>query len=104
MQQYTHLARAPGEFVEVGTVRPDPRGRLTLAKPKGSTAKVSKVDAYKQLINEDGSILLIPVVEIPVRELWIHQNPEAMASLRRGIEQAERGEGRKLDLSELPDD
>jgi hypothetical protein len=40
---------------------------------------------------EDGKIVLDPLVEIPAREHWIYKNPEAMASLMRGIEDAKKG-------------
>jgi len=32
------------------------------------------------------------VVPIPLRELWLWQNQEAMAAMRFGLEQASRGE------------
>lgn len=113
MRQHTKTARAgPAQapeslhegFKSLGTVRPDPRGRLTLAKSKESVAKMPQATAYQQLVNEFGEILLIPVVEIPLREIWIHQDPEAFASLQRGIGQAARGEIQALDLNDLPED
>jgi hypothetical protein len=49
-------------------------------------------------VNEgsDGTIVLTPVAVIPKRELWLWQNPEALASVRRGLEQSARGEGISL--------
>ncbi|MBW4549554.1 MAG: hypothetical protein KME35_00275 [Aphanocapsa sp. GSE-SYN-MK-11-07L] len=66
-------------------VQPDSRGRLSLgAATKGKSYRVS--------INAAGQILLDPVVTIPERELWLWQNPEAIAAVQRGIEQATAGE------------
>ncbi|HVA48336.1 MAG TPA: hypothetical protein VNH11_18360 [Pirellulales bacterium] len=32
------------------------------------------------------------VLAIPEREAWLYRNPEAMAAVRRGLEQARNGE------------
>ncbi|MBD2385652.1 hypothetical protein H6G32_09580 [Cylindrospermum sp. FACHB-282] len=63
----------------------DNRGRLTL----GSEAKSKK---YRVFINSSGQILLDPVVNIPERELWLCKNPQARASLEKGMQQAAAGE------------
>lgn len=47
---------------------------------------------------EDGKIVLDPLVEIPAREHWIYKNPEALASLIRGIEDAKNGRIVELDI------
>lgn len=36
--------------------------------------------------------------EIPERERWLYENPEALASVQRGLEEARRGE-----YAEAPD-
>ncbi|NJK30565.1 MAG: hypothetical protein HC851_22915 [Acaryochloris sp. RU_4_1] len=66
-------------------VQPDSRGRLSIGA-------VTKGKNYRVMVNEAGQILLDPVVAIPERELWLWQNPEAIASVQRGIEQAARGD------------
>jgi len=48
------------------------------------------------MMNDAGQILLDPVLEIPETELWLWRNPEALAALQRGIQQAVVGEGRFL--------
>jgi hypothetical protein len=96
--------RESGQFVEVGTVKPDPRGRLTLAKSKGKAAKPIKVDSYRQYVNENGEILLVPLVEVPAREMWVHENPEVKARLLRAMDQVAQGQVRKRDFSDFPDD
>ena len=67
-------------------VQADRRGRLTL----GTQVLGSKV--YRVMRNPSGQILLDPVVAIPERELWLHQNSAAIASLQQGLEQAAAGE------------
>jgi glycine cleavage system aminomethyltransferase T len=66
-------------------VQPDSRGRLSIGA-------VAKGKSYRVMVNNDGQILLDPVVAIPERELWLWQNPEAIASVQRGIQQAADGE------------
>lgn len=78
-------------FEEVTTVRPDPQGRISLRK---SQAPESKATAYKTYRGPHGEILLMPIVEIPERELWVHENPEVKASIMRGLEQSAQGETR----------
>jgi hypothetical protein len=63
----------------------DKRGRLTL----GVEATSKK---YRVMKNQSGQILLDPVVNIPERELWLWKNPEAQASLEKGMQQAATGE------------
>jgi len=70
-------------------VRPDSRGRLTLGQ-------VIKAKSYRVMLNEAGQILLDPVVTIPERELWLWQNPDALASVERGIEQTSTEETHDL--------
>jgi hypothetical protein len=96
-----------GQYVEVSTVRVDGRGRLTLAKgrPAIAPAKIADITAYKQYQGEHGEILLVPVVEIPARELWLHQNQEAKESVLRGLKQSARGQTSDMgDFSEYLED
>ena len=61
-------------------VRPDNQGRLTLGQ-------VITAKSYRVMTNEAGQILLDPIVSIPELELWLWKNPDALASVQRGIEQ-----------------
>ncbi len=65
-------------------VQPDSRGRVSL----GMTATGK---TYRALINDEGQILLDPVVPVPERELWLWKNPEAIESIQRGIQEAKDG-------------
>jgi hypothetical protein len=55
---------------------------------------------------KDGKIVLDPMVEIPAREHWIYKNPKALASLKRGIEDAKNGHivDVDIDFSQFLDD
>src|SRR5437762_10372814 len=73
----------------------DKSGRLCLGKEFiGKTFALS--------IAKDGSIRLIPGQFIPDHEAWLYRNKEALASVKRGLAQARRGEGKPLpfDLQE----
>ncbi len=69
---------------EIMHVRPDAKGRITLGKlAKG-------VSSYR--VHMDGEkIVLDPYAEIPMRERWLFKNPEALASVRRGLEDSAAG-------------
>lgn len=55
------------------------------------------LSSFRICRQDDGKIVLDPLVEIPAREHWIYKNPEALASLLRGIEDAKAG--RIVDLN-----
>ncbi|NJM62243.1 MAG: hypothetical protein HC849_21850 [Oscillatoriales cyanobacterium RU_3_3] len=63
----------------------DSQGYLSLNLEPKSTE-------YRVFVNEAGQILLDPVTNIPDREQWLWQNPEALASIKCGLTQAAKGE------------
>jgi len=67
------------------TVRPDSKGRVTLGR---LAAGVSSFKAYK---DDEGRIVLEPQVEVPAREAWLWNNPEAMESVQKGLKEAGQG-------------
>lgn len=67
----------------------DTSGRLALGRERAG----EQYDVQEQ---SDGVVILTPVAVIPKRELWLHNNPEAKASVLRGLEQSARGEGKSL--------
>lgn len=80
-------------------VNMDSRKRIPLTKVLGN-CKASTFDVYW----EEERLVLVPLVEIPERELWLYKNKKALASLERGLEDAAKGRVKKLDLSTLPED
>lgn len=56
------------------------------------------LSSFRVSRQEDGKIVLDPLVEIPAREHWIYKNPEALASLMRGIEDAKNGRVVDVDI------
>jgi hypothetical protein len=68
------------------TIRqPDSAGRIIIGRKYKD-----KQFAVEEL--PDGNILLQPVVIRHEREVWLYENPEAMAALDRGLAQSARGE------------
>jgi hypothetical protein len=63
----------------------DGAGRLNLGKERAG-------EQYQISESDDGTIVLTPVAVIPKRELWLWKNPEALASVKRGLEQSAAGQ------------
>lgn len=78
-------------FRNVGEASADERGRL----PIGKTG-VRKDDRYSVAVNDEGQILLTPLVSIPRRELILWENLILRESLARGL--AEIADGKTVDL------
>ena len=71
-------------------LRPDAKGRITLGK------LAEGVSSYRARRQKDGRIILEPFIEIPASERWLHENVEALKSVRAGIEDARAGRLRSL--------
>ena len=71
-------------------IQMDDKYRICLGNflSKEEREQLSSFRVYRQ---EDGKIVLDPLVEIPAREHWIYKNPGALASLMRGIDDAKAG-------------
>jgi hypothetical protein len=73
---------------------PDSKRRISL----GPAVQTAPGVRYKVMQNELGQILLDPVKSVPAYEAWIYENPDRIASIKRGIAQAEAGQLASMDL------
>ncbi len=69
-------------------VRPDAKKRVTLGKALTGLDEDVRFNVYR---NDSGQIVLDPQVSVPASEAWLYRNPEALASVRRGLQQAAEG-------------
>ncbi len=61
----------------------DSRGRLVLGPEYAGRTMIVE--------SRDGQILLTPAVVIPEHEVWLYRDPDAMASVQRGLRDAREG-------------
>lgn len=73
---------------------PDGKRRISL----GLAVQTPPGVRYRVMQNELGQILLDPVKSVPAYEAWIYENPDRIASIKRGIAQAEAGQLVAIDL------
>ena len=77
-------------------VKPDAKNRVNL-----HAVKALEGVTYHVYRNRLGQIVLDPQVSIPAAEAWLFKDPEALASVRRGLSQAKRGKVSRVNLEEL---
>ncbi|MGB2827871.1 MAG: hypothetical protein WBC50_06715 [Dehalococcoidales bacterium] len=78
------------------SVKPDAKKRVVL--PKGLVVEGITYHIYS---NSIGQIILDPQVTIPASEAWLFNNPDALASVQRGLSDAAQGRVSKVDLDTL---
>jgi len=78
------------------SVKPDAKRRVVLQK-----VQIQEGVSYHIYRNSIGQILLDPQVTIPASEIWLFNNPKALASVRRGLSDAAEGRVSKVDLDTL---
>ena len=79
-----------------GNVKPDTKKRVVLPK-----TLVGEGITYHIYSNKFGQIVLDPQVTIPASEVWLFNNPDALASVQRGLSDAVQGKVSKVDLGTL---
>lgn len=85
-------------FIGQDLKKPDSQGRIIIGKQYAD-------EIYSVEPQSNGDILLRPVVVINKQEAWLFRNPEALASVKRGLEQAAAGDTHDLgDFSQFADD
>jgi hypothetical protein len=65
--------------------QPDAKKRLSL----GEAVRGAK--AYNIYRNSIGQLILDPVRTIPASEMWLYENPEALASVKQGLREVAEG-------------
>ena len=66
-------------------LRPDSKGRICLGR------LAEGVSSFRVTVEEDHRIVLEPFAEVPAREKWLFENPEAKRSVMRGLDDAVHG-------------
>lgn len=88
----------PVSSSRVFEVTVDSRHRVTL----GSAAAHRR---YRVRVQDDGDIILTPLASIPARELDLWNDPDLLASVKRGLAQAAAGDIHDLgDFEQYADD
>ena len=80
----------------------DPRGRINV---KQLTSE--GVTSYRAIKQEDGSIILRPIIDIEVtpQEVWLYKNKAALKRVQKGLLDAAKGKVKKRgSFSEYVDD
>jgi hypothetical protein len=78
------------------SVKPDSKRRVVL-----QSVHIEEGTTYHIYTNRIGQIVLDPQVTIPASEIWLFRNPEALASVMRGLSDAAHGRVSKVDLKTL---
>ncbi len=85
------------EFTEIAeNVKPDSKKRVVLPK-----SVMHEGVTYHVYQNRIGQIVLDPQVTIPASEAWLFKNSEALASVRRGLDDVAKGRVSKIELKNL---
>lgn len=78
------------------SVKPDAKRRVLL-----QGIQIQEGTTYHIYKNRIGQIVLDPQVTIPASEVWLFKNPEALASVMRGLSDAAEGRVSRVNLDTL---
>lgn len=86
------------DFKQMGIARLDTKNRVTLGMvlKKFKILTKASINDFETFIGDNGDILLRPRTAIPTRELWVHQNPEILKSIQKGIQDTKEGRVTKV--------
>lgn len=88
----------PSTAPEVFEATVDSRRRITLGP-------AAVHERYRVTVQDNGNIELMPLASIPARELDLWNDPELLASVKRGLDQAAAGDLHDLgDFEQYADD
>lgn len=65
--------------------QPDAKKRLSLGEA------LAGATAYNVYRNSLGQVILDPVKAVPASEMWLYENPEALASVKQGLRESAEG-------------
>jgi hypothetical protein len=65
--------------------QPDAKKRLSLGEA------LAGATAYNIYRNTLGQLILDPVKAIPASEMWLYENPQALASVKQGLRESAEG-------------
>jgi hypothetical protein len=65
--------------------QPDAKKRLSLGEALGGAT------AYNIYHNPLGQLILDPVKAVPASEMWLYENPQALASVKQGLRESAEG-------------
>ena len=65
--------------------QPDAKKRLSLGEA------LSGGTAYNIYRNTLGQLILDPVKAVPASEMWLYENPQALASVKQGLRESAEG-------------
>jgi hypothetical protein len=65
--------------------QPDAKKRLSLGEA------LAGATAYNIYRNALGQLILDPVKAIPASEMWLYENPQALASVKQGLRESAEG-------------
>ena len=94
------------KFKSAGTRTIDSKNRITIGeKITKLISAQTEADKFQIFFSEEGDILLRPMVSIPIKEAWIYQNPQALKSIRQGLDEVKREKTEKAEnLEEFLED
>lgn len=78
-------------------MKPDSKGRINLGN------LTEGIDHFKVFKDDQERLVLEPYTNIPLRELWLFKNKQALQDLKEGLEDAEAGRIEPIDPKFLQD-
>ncbi len=99
MNKHSETAKIANEkFKPIGFSSLDSKNRITLRDKlmKETPLNYMEIDAFEIFLGDEGDILLRPMVNIPSKELWVHQNPAILGSIQRGTQDIKEGRVTKV--------
>ena len=71
-------------LLDLGLITPDAKNRISIGSILNKS-NIIDVEGFRAFIAPSGTIVLLPIITVPAHEAWLYKNPEALASVDRGI-------------------